>query len=605
MANAGDIKVTLSLDAKKFANGMKQSEQAAKKLGTTAKRAEKETQSLGKAMGTVAKKALLFVAAFRVAKNVVVGLASSVSSMQKLSKETQIWSETLGIGTTKLQEFTIASQEVGFEAEKVNDVLKDVSEKIGEFVSSGGGEAKDIFKRLNIGLEQFRDLDAIDILQKMQAAIERLDGTTAELTKGERIAVFEALANDASKFNVLLADGGRELKKFSKIAQESGAIISPEEHKRMEKLTLATRRLGLEWTGLKQQIVLSLVDPIILAIKKMRRLIRLAKDYAGLPAFIQMKVLDETGVNNYDPNTNIDKSWEELKRIMLNERKGKKELLEGGEMNKLVDIGRSQLAALLSLLEGGGPNAFAGNAFSELGLSVGREVVDSLKGVFGGSLIGSKNGPTLDGDMLTWLKPVGDEFGSSTELFKDAVTEWKAGLKKMGDIFKSQNNSLLEDIVNKDTEVGRNDKIERLLNILSKDTKAARKASPTGSLTAAQAAGFATRADAIEIMIGNLPEFKHIAATFKQKFNEEGLKRGMTQVTSARTITLNNEALMTSLDAIRNFGKQAPQKPQEVLVKLTVAPSEMFNVTINNKVRTVTFEELNKITSAAAADSGQ
>lgn len=79
-----------------------------------------------------------FVGATAAATGFFALLASNASRAKTILQD----SMRLNIDTTTLQQWTIAGGKFGLSADKIADVMKDVNDKIGDFVMTGGGERK-------------------------------------------------------------------------------------------------------------------------------------------------------------------------------------------------------------------------------------------------------------------------------------------------------------------------------------------------------------------------------------------------------------------------------------------------------------------------------
>ncbi|QHA10298.1 hypothetical protein GQR99_01135 [Cereibacter sphaeroides] len=72
---------------------------------------------------------------------IVVPTARAANEISRLA---QVANTTPGT----LQRWSATSKSVGIEQEKLADILKDVNDKVGDFLSTGGGEMKDFFEKI-------------------------------------------------------------------------------------------------------------------------------------------------------------------------------------------------------------------------------------------------------------------------------------------------------------------------------------------------------------------------------------------------------------------------------------------------------------------------
>lgn len=128
----------------------------------------------------------------------------------------------LNIDTTSYQVFDYAATRFGISADKAADILKDVNDKLGDYISTGGGEAKDVFDKLGLSAEQFIGLAPDKAILKIGEAMEGL-------STQDKTFLLESLADDASLLLPLLDENGKKLKELKQEALERGAIISSDE----------------------------------------------------------------------------------------------------------------------------------------------------------------------------------------------------------------------------------------------------------------------------------------------------------------------------------------------------------------------------------------
>ena len=71
-------------------------------------------------------------------------------------------SQVANASTTEFQKFAQAARTVGVEQDKVADILKDVNDRVGDFLATGGGPMKDFFENVaplvGVTADQFRNL---------------------------------------------------------------------------------------------------------------------------------------------------------------------------------------------------------------------------------------------------------------------------------------------------------------------------------------------------------------------------------------------------------------------------------------------------------------
>lgn len=129
--------------------------------------------------------------------------------------------------TTTFQRMADAAKTVGIEQEKLADILKDVNDKVGDFLATGGGPMADFFEniapKVGVTADQFARLSGPEALQLYVDSLERAGVSQQRMT-----FYMEAIASDATALIPLLRDSGSELKRLGDEAQAAGRVIDQE-----------------------------------------------------------------------------------------------------------------------------------------------------------------------------------------------------------------------------------------------------------------------------------------------------------------------------------------------------------------------------------------
>jgi len=136
------------------------------------------------------------------------------------AKETIAYARAIGVSTEELSAFGYAAESVSISQEKLNDILKDVSEKIGDAYINKGGEAVEILERLNLNAKDMAALSPDKQLLKIAEGMEQVG------TQSEKILILESLASDASLLIPLLDDGAKKLKLLTAEARATGIVLT-------------------------------------------------------------------------------------------------------------------------------------------------------------------------------------------------------------------------------------------------------------------------------------------------------------------------------------------------------------------------------------------
>jgi lambda family phage tail tape measure protein len=151
-------------------------------------------------------------------------LAGIVVSSANAAKEITKLSSLAGLGTTEFQKYAAGAATVGVEQDKLSDILKDVNDKVGDFLQTGAGPLADFFTNIapKVGLtaDNFKKLNSADALQLYVSSLQKANASQKEMT-----FYLEAIANDATGLLPLLQDNGKAWQELGAQAEAAGAIL--------------------------------------------------------------------------------------------------------------------------------------------------------------------------------------------------------------------------------------------------------------------------------------------------------------------------------------------------------------------------------------------
>ena len=241
----GTLTLDLVAETGGFVKGMDKAERRSKKWR---RRVEKDADKVGKAFGVglaAANGALALMA-----KNVISN-----------AKEVQNLSAVANTGTGEFQRFTFAAKKYGIEQDKVADILKDTSDKVGDFLQTGGGPLKDFFDgiapQVGVTADQFRDLSGKDALGLYVKSLEE-----ANISQNEMTFFMEAIASDATLLLPLLRNNGEELEKLGDKAEAAGAVMSELELLQLNEVTKNISEMSMAFDGLKKEVTIGALPAI-------------------------------------------------------------------------------------------------------------------------------------------------------------------------------------------------------------------------------------------------------------------------------------------------------------------------------------------------------
>lgn len=214
---------------------------------------ESTTTMFGAIKADAANMAKVGAAAFAgmaVAGTAAIGVM--IKEQADLGLEITALAKVANTGVESIQKLAIAAKHVGVEQATLGDIYKDTQDKVGDFLSTGGGAMADYFENVAplIGqtAEQFRELSGPDALQLYYNGLQE-----ANLSQSELVFYMEGIASDASLLIPLLHDAGAGFDVWAEAAENAGAIMSEETVTATMDLQAANDLMMLSYDGAKTQ----------------------------------------------------------------------------------------------------------------------------------------------------------------------------------------------------------------------------------------------------------------------------------------------------------------------------------------------------------------
>lgn len=162
-------------------------------------------------------------------------LTHLVVSSARAAKEIRNMANVAGTTPKIFQQQAFAARQVGIESDKYADILKDVQDRVGEFMNTGGGPMLDFFEQIapkaGVTAKQFQGLGGPEALQLYVSSLEKANVSQAEMT-----FYLEALAGDASRLAPLLRNNGAKMQNLTNNADDLGIALSGVEIERLAQL---------------------------------------------------------------------------------------------------------------------------------------------------------------------------------------------------------------------------------------------------------------------------------------------------------------------------------------------------------------------------------
>ena len=218
--SAEQLNIILAAKDREFAKAMAANSRRVQKFESDAKKNLSGVSQGFDFLGEAASRLGLTLSAGALAAGFVQSIKSAIDMGAQISNLARI----AGTGTTEFQKFAIAAQTVGVDQDKLADILKDVNDKFGDYMSTGAGPLADFFDNIapKVGLtkEAFMGLSSDQALGKYVKALQDAGVNQQELT-----FYMEALASDATVLNPLLADNARVLTSIGDSAEKTGRLL--------------------------------------------------------------------------------------------------------------------------------------------------------------------------------------------------------------------------------------------------------------------------------------------------------------------------------------------------------------------------------------------
>lgn len=235
------LTVDLLMKSGSFEQGMTKAEHVAAKRSAAIQRTVSDmATAVGTALGTAAA----------AAGTAVVMWTRQVGD---LAVQYERFGQLSGTTSQQFQRMAAGANTVGISHEKLADILKDVQDKIGDYIQTGGGAMADFFNNIAKGAgvtaEQMRKLSGPDALGLYFKSLERANLSQTELT-----FYMEAIASDSAMLIPLLRNNSAELNRMANAAEAAGAIISDDTTKALIDLRRVTQEADLAFMGVKVQV---------------------------------------------------------------------------------------------------------------------------------------------------------------------------------------------------------------------------------------------------------------------------------------------------------------------------------------------------------------
>ncbi|MFJ5297500.1 DUF4214 domain-containing protein [Pseudomonas sp. NPDC088368] len=191
----------------------------------------------------------------------IAGLVALTSSTIDHAREVKNLASVSNASVEEFQRMAYGAKTVGIEQDKLGDILKDVNDRVGEFIQRGGGEMADFFNeiapKVGVTAEQFKNLSGPQALQLYYTSLEK-----AGLNQQQLTTYMEAMGDESTALIPLLQSNGKGFKDLGDRAEKFGLVISKLSIERLVDAGQAVKDLQGTFSGASQQLVVGLLPGI-------------------------------------------------------------------------------------------------------------------------------------------------------------------------------------------------------------------------------------------------------------------------------------------------------------------------------------------------------
>ena len=256
-AQLGKLKVDLVLDRAAFQRGIDQARSGIQKFSDTV---SKRLGAIGNIPGLNGLQEVLSSAGKGIGTAVATGAAVAGAALAGLSisaintaAEIKNLSTISNAAPAEFQAWAAGAKTVGIEQEKLADIFKDMNDRVGDFIATGGGPMADFFERIGpkvgVTAEQFRNLSGPQALQLYVDSLEKANVNQQDFT-----FFMEAIAGDSTALIPLLKDGGKAMQDYAARTAALGGIMSNESVTALAAMKTSLSEVGIVMRGLRNEM---------------------------------------------------------------------------------------------------------------------------------------------------------------------------------------------------------------------------------------------------------------------------------------------------------------------------------------------------------------
>ncbi|RJS95287.1 hypothetical protein [Salinisphaera sp. Q1T1-3] len=243
-------------DAEGGIKAVRATEAQLKKLDQANKRSTKNASRLSQSYAAMSRSAAKYGS---IASAAALGAGSSLIALTAhqaaATREAATLAQTIGTTTGNVQAFQYAAEQAGIASDKATDILKDLTDKLGDASLNQGGELYQALQRIGLSATELQKLSPTEQLIRISDAIK-------SLPRAEQVNVLESIADDGSKLLPILDNGAAALRKYTDQARRFGVALSDVDNRRLIEADRSMRELRGLATGLGNQLAIAVAPAI-------------------------------------------------------------------------------------------------------------------------------------------------------------------------------------------------------------------------------------------------------------------------------------------------------------------------------------------------------
>lgn len=394
-------------------------------------------------------------------------LGRIVSETAQYGKEISRLAQVSSVGAEQFQALAYGAERVGISQEKLGDIFKDVGDKVGDFLETGGGGMADFFERIapqvGVTAEQFRKLNGADALQLYVSSLEK-----ANVSQNQMKFYLEAIASDSTYLLPLLQNNGEAFKKLGQEASDLGLILDEEVIQQSREFADNLSRLERLSSTLGKGIGNALIPALNDIAETLLAINKVSKDEGGLLMTL-LKLTEFAELFGVGVTEKVVKAKEGIKKSSQEITNALNDVVITGpgsaggsleELNKIIDVQKEKARQLREIYEKtlspvdrlNNELWQAENAYTQLGISQEQymTMIEQANEKYESTITKTERAKTGLQQYAEATKNLENQLDSfavrGLQGLEDALTGVMLGTMSVKDAFKSMAASIISDL---------------------------------------------------------------------------------------------------------------------------------------------------------------